>query len=81
MATFKKLGPTNFFGYDLYWVKMSEFYSEMQISLIRALLITLQSPAARTFFENFKKSCITPEYANKLELLDTFNSIYPKNFL
>ena len=81
MATFKKFGSLYFSGSDLYQVKMSEFYFGSHIRWIRPLLITLKSPAARTFFKNFKKSCITTEYANQLELLDTFNFIYPKNFL
>ena len=66
MATFEKMGLMNFSGSDLYWVKMSEFYSEMQISPIRAFLITLRSPAARIFFKKILNIKITSEYYNSL---------------
>ena len=81
MATFKKLCPMNFSGSDLYWVKMSEFYSEMQISSIRALLITVKSPAARIFFKNLINIIISSEYDNKLKLLDILHVVYNINFV
>ena len=78
---FKKLRSMNFSGSDLYWVKMSEFQSEMQISSIRKLLITLKSPVAPTFFKKIINTCMIPEYSNRLELLDTLHLVYPKTSL
>ena len=79
MATFNKLCPMNFSGSDLYKVKMSEFYSELQISSIRALPIALKSPAARIFFKNFINIIISSEYDNKLISIDILHFVYTIN--
>ena len=71
----------DFSGSELYYVKMSEFSSETHISSIRAILITLKSPVAPTFFKKIINTCMIPEYGNRLELLDTLYLVYPKNSL
>ena len=78
---FEKLRSMNFSGSDLYWVKMSEFYSEMRISSIRALLITLKSPEAQIFFTNFINIIISSEYDNLLKLLSILHFVYTINFV
>ena len=56
MATFNKSCSINLSESDLCYVKMSEFFCETHISPIRAFVIALQSPTARTLFKKFINS-------------------------
>ena len=60
---------------------MSKFSSETHINLIRARLIGLRSPAARTFSKKIIDHKIISKNDKKLQLLDTFHLKYRINYI